>query len=79
MGWTLSWRRVAFFVSNSPDSFLRNEELHNLHFLSNIIRMIKEDEMGGAWDEECIYKFSQKSQGKNFVGDLGKDGTVITY
>jgi hypothetical protein len=38
---------------------LRNEELHNLHSSPNIIRMMKEDEMGMACstnrgDEECV-------------------------
>jgi hypothetical protein len=45
---------------------LLNEELHNLYYLSSIIRVIKEDQMGGVCsmhkgDERCIQNFGQKT------------------
>jgi len=51
---------------------LHNEELHDLYFSSNIIRMVKKNEMGGTCgiyggEERCMQVFFGETCGKETI------------
>jgi hypothetical protein len=61
---------------------LHNEDLHDLYFSPNIIRVTKKNETYGVCntyggEERCMRVLVGRSEGKNHLNDFGVDGRII--